>query len=330
MSRLLPVLLSVSLALAPALAAPPSRKAVAPYMGAACCDASGRILFSDNADRAAYPASVTKLMTALLVLEDVRARRYGFFDKVTATPDVYKCEPSWVGIKPGESMTVRDLLMALMIESANDAAIALGMHASGSFDAFVARMNARAKELGMESTAYYNPNGLPPSARRRYPWKSFNVSTASDQLKLAVQLLKCPEILEFTSVKTADLVKTPSGYRVSVTRQANRPRRETKLAKGETLVKSLRNHNNVMVKDKLKVFDEAGKECVDGLKTGYIDAGGSSVVLTGKRSGRRVIVVVLGSGDQLDTRGRILKKSSAVRDENARRILVDALESSAW
>lgn len=290
---------------------------VAPYVGAASADASGRVLFADNANRAAYPASVTKLMTALLVLEDVRTGKYSFFDKVTATADVYKCEPSWVGIKPGEKMSVRDLMMALMVESANDAAIALGVHSAGSFSGFVARMNARAKELGMNNTTYYNPNGLPPNPARKYPWKNFNVSTAADQLKLAVQILKYPEILEFSSVKTCDLVKTAEGFRVSVTRQVNRPLKETKLAPGETLVKNLRNHNNVMVKDKLKIFGPDGKECVDGLKTGYIDAGGSSVILTGVRNGRRVVVVVLGSD------------GTKVRDEHARRLLTDALDAQS-
>ena len=302
----------------------------APYRGAISADASGRVLFSDNADRPASPASVTKLMTALLVLEDVRAKKYSFFDKVTATADVYKCEPSWVGIKPGEQMTVRDLLLALMIESANDAAIALGIHSAGSFDGFVAKMNARAKELGMNATTYYNPNGLPPNGRRKYPWKNFNVSTAADQLKLAVQLLKYPEILEFTSVKTADLVKTPTGFRVSVTRQVNRPLRETKFAVGEQLVKNLRNHNNIMVKDKKKVIGPDGKECVDGLKTGYIDAGGSSIAITGTRNGKRVIAIVLGADSELDAKGRVVKRSAEVRDEQARRLIVDALDAQSW
>ena len=299
-------------------------------MGAVSADASGRVLFSDGADREAYPASVTKLMTALIVLEDVRAGRYSFLDVATATPDVVKCEASWVGLKTGEKMSVRDLLYAMLVESANDAAIVLGVHSAGSFDAFVARMNARAQELGMAATRYYNPNGLPPNSSKRYPWKSFNVSTASDQLKLALQLVKYPEIFEFTSVKTCDLIKTAGGYRVSVTRSVNRPLRETKLVQGERIVKQLRNHNNVMRMDKLKILNPDGKEAVDGLKTGFIAAGGSSIVLTGVREGKRAIVVVLGSDAMLDAKGRTLRKSSDVRDDNARRLLSDALGSLVW
>ena len=80
----------------------------------------------------------------------------------------------------------------------------------------------------------------------------------------------------------------------------------------------MRNHNNVMRTNKLKVINPDGREAVDGLKTGYIDAGGSSIVLTGSRGGKRVIVVVLGSS------------SSAERDAQASRIFRDALGSVVW
>lgn len=290
-----------------------------PYVGAISVNAeTGDVIFSDNADAEAYPASVTKLMTLLLVMEDVKAGKYSLDAAVEATADAYKSEPSWVGIKVGEKMSVRDLCMALMVESANDAAIVLGVHSAGSFDAFVARMNARAAELGMKSTKYFNPSGLPPNASKRYPWKSFNVSTARDQVRLAQTLVKMPEVLSLTSIKTCDLIKTKDGFRVSVTRRANEPIRETAVAAGEKLVKQMRNHNNVMVKDARKVFNPDGKEAVDGLKTGYIDDGGSSVVLTGARKGKRAIVVVLGSS------------TSDERDANGARLMADALGALAW
>ena len=290
-----------------------------PYVGAVSADVkTGKVLFSSNADAEAYPASVTKLMTLLLVLEDVKAGRYALTTPVTATADVYRSEPSWVGIKAGEKMSVRDLCAALMVESANDAAIVLGVHSAGSFDAFIARMNARAAELGMKNTKYHNPNGLPPNSGKRYPWKSFNVSTARDQMILARALVTNPEVLKLTSIKTCDLVKTADGYRVAVTRRTNEPTVETQPAEGEKIVKQLRNHNNVMRTDKLKIINPDGKEAVDGLKTGYIDAGGSSIVLTGTRKGKRAIVVVLGSS------------SAKERDAQAQRLMNDALGSLAW
>ena len=313
------VLAAALLAAAGASAAKSSSHRRDPYVGAIAADAaSGRVITSDHEAEEAYPASVTKLMTAFLVLEDVAAGRYSLTNMVVATPAVYMSEASWVGLKAGERMSVRDLMYAMLVESANDAAIALGVNSAGSFDAFVAKMNARAADLGMTRTRYYNPNGLPPNSGKRYPWKNFNVSTAADQLRLALEVVKLPEIFEFTSVKTCDLVKTPYGYRVNVTRAVNRPQRTTRLARGETIVKTLKNHNKIMREDKLKLFNPDGSETVDGLKTGYIDAGGSSIVLTGTRAGKRAVVVVLGSA------------SADIREANAKRLLADALGALVW
>jgi D-alanyl-D-alanine carboxypeptidase (penicillin-binding protein 5/6) len=276
-------------------AAPESAYRRTPYVGAISADAeSGRILFSENADRTAYPASVTKLMTALLVLEDVKRGRYSLGDKVTATVEAYQSEPSWIGIKAGQSMSVDDLLMALMVMSANDAAVVLAVNSAGSLSAFVERMNARAAELGMKNTAYYNPSGLPPNARRKYPWKKFNRSTAADQLKLALEIIRHPEIFKYTSTKVATVVDG-NGKSVNVL-----------------------NHNRIMRMDKFKIFNPDGSEAVDRLKTGYINAGGSSIVLTGKRGGKRAVVVVLGS------------VNANTREEHASRILKDALGALSW
>ena len=313
------VLAAALFAAAGASAAKTSSHRRDPYVVAIAADAaSGRVITSDHEAEEAYPASVTKLMTAFLVLEDVAAGRYSLTNMVVATPAVYMSEASWVGLKAGERMSVRDLMYAMLVESANDAAIALGVNSAGSFDAFVAKMNARAADLGMTRTRYYNPNGLPPNSRKRYPWKNFNVSTAADQLRLALEVVKLPKIFEFTSVKTCDLVKTPYGYRINVTRAVNRPQRTTRLARGETIVKTLKNHNRIMREDKLKLFNPDGSETVDGLKTGYIDAGGSSIVLTGTRAGKRAVVVVLGSA------------SADIREANAKRLLADALGALVW
>jgi len=265
-----------------------------PYVGALAVDAkTGRVLFSDGADRPARPASVTKLMTAMLVLEDVKAGRYGLDSQVAAGPLALQMEPSVIGFydakeKRNVTWSVDTLLHALMIRSANDAAVALAEHSAGTMEAFVARMNARAKSLGMSGTVYYNPNGLPPNAAKKYPWKSFNVTTCSDQAILAREIVnRYPEMLRYTSKKTWTM---PNGQKII-------------------------NHNDVMRMDKWKIVNPDGTEAVDGLKTGYIDAGGSSVVLTGSRGKRRAIVVVLGSA------------TKALRDEHARTLMSDALTS---
>ena len=270
-----------------------------PYVGAISVAAeTGRVLFEDNADAEAYPASVTKLMTAFLVLDDVKAGKISLSDRVTASPertkrDRHLRQPSCIGLKAGESMTVDQLLLALLVHSANDAAIFLAEKCAGSTAAFVGRMNAKARSLGMTRTNYDNPNGLPPPAWVKE--RKFNTSTCRDLVKLARALIaEHPEILKYTSVKVCDI----------------------QLPNGEPFKRV--NHNNVMVKDKLKVINPDGSEAVDGLKTGYIDAGGSSLVLTGTRKGTRAIVVVLGSA------------TSKERDDKARDLLADALSALVW
>ncbi|MGN0876986.1 MAG: D-alanyl-D-alanine carboxypeptidase family protein [Kiritimatiellia bacterium] len=277
-----------------------------PYVGALVFDAaSGQILFSDRADARAYPASVTKLMTAYLVLDEVKAGRVRLTDVVAASPtatreDVWLRQPSCTGLRTGAQMTVDELLKALMVNSANDAAIFLAERCCGSREAFVAKMNEKARALGMTQTAYYNPNGLPPAPTAKE--RKFNVSTCNDLAKLARGLLRDhPGILRYTSLK----VWKPTCVGKPLTD-----------AKGNQI--TWVNHNNVMVKNKLKVINPDGSEAADGLKTGYIDAGGSSVILTGTRKGRRAVVIVLGSA------------SAAERDENARRMLTDALDSFSF
>ena len=270
-----------------------------PYVGAVSVDAdTGRILFASNIDTPAYPASVTKLMTAFLVLDDVKAGRLSLADQVVASPtktrrDVHLRQPSAIGLKPGQSVSVDTMLKAIMVKSANDAAVFLAEKCSGSMEAFVARMNDKACSLGMTSTRFYNPNGLPPY--KRSETDNFNVSTCRDLAIMARALIRThPEILKYTSLKVCELELPMQGAVRFV------------------------NHNNVMVKDKLKVINPDGSEATDGLKTGYIDAGGSSVVITGKRGDKRAIVVVLGSN------------TAAERDDAAREKLRDALDALSF
>ncbi len=269
-----------------------------PYVGAIAVDAAtGRVLFERNADVVARPASVTKLMTLLLCIEDMHALKYDPTTRVTASVRCSREKPSVVGLKPGQSMTVDDLLMSIMVKSANDAAVLLAENSTakragreiqpGDLQAFVMRMNSKAKELGMKNTHYETPNGYPPPPGSKRP---FDTSTCRDLVKLARKIVTMPEVFRFTKTKLC-----------TVTDGAGQPLKMV-------------NHNNILVKDKKKILNEKGESEVDGLKTGYIDAGGSSIVLTGIRNGKRAIVVVVGS------------QTSKLRDEHARKLMVDALD----
>lgn len=290
-----------------AVANPTSPYVRTPYVGTISVNAEdGAVLSEDNADGKAYPASVTKLMTAYLVFDDIKAGKLNLSDTVVASPvkskaDAHFRQPSCTGLRTGEKMTVDEMLKALMVNSANDAAIFLAEKCSGDVKTFVERMNAKAEKLGMKSTKYFNPNGLPPP-----PWakeRCFNYSTCRDLAKMAVALLKVhPEILDYTSLKVWDVTAMGRPFLDGRTRQQIR----------------WVNHNNVMVKDKLKVMNPDGTESVDGLKTGYINAGGSSVVITGKRKDKRVIAVVLGSA------------SAKERDNAAADLVSDALTALVW
>ena len=152
---------------------------------------NGDVMFSRNADARRAIASTTKLMTALLALERARPN-----EVVTAPP--YNALPveSQIGLRAGERMTVEDLLEALLLESANDAAVALAEGLSGSRGAFVREMNERAAELGLEDTSYANPIGLDDPA---------NYSTARDLADLSLILMRRPRFRRIVDMPVAEL-----------------------------------------------------------------------------------------------------------------------------
>ena len=151
----------------------------------------GDVMFARNANERQSIASTTKLMTALLTLEDARPR-----EVFTASDYVAAPVESQIGLRPGERMRVRDLLVALLLESANDAAATLAEGVSGSVDEFVADMNERAAELGLEDTSYANPIGFDDP---------LNYSTASDLATLTKELLRRPRFARVVDMPEAEL-----------------------------------------------------------------------------------------------------------------------------
>jgi D-alanyl-D-alanine carboxypeptidase (penicillin-binding protein 5/6) len=189
------LLLSLSFP-AEAVAATPYSKAGMKVDGTICVDAAtGTVLSEEKADFPGHPASVTKLMTTLLVLEDIRANQTTLRSRVKVTKAAADIGGSQVWLAAGESFTVEEMLYALLLKSANDVAVALAIDRAGSVPAFVARMNRRAAELGMTRTTFVTPSGL------TYGKGPHDTTTARDLAKLSVTLCRFPEALKYTSTK---------------------------------------------------------------------------------------------------------------------------------
>ena len=237
-----------------------SRKTIArdPWLGAIVVDATtGKVLYEDQADAKGYPASVLKLMDLLIILEKIEQKQLSFQDQVPVSAKASHTGGSRVWLAEKESFTVDEMLYALMVQSANDAAVALAEKVAGSTDGFIELMNRRAKELGMANTVFHSVHGLPPGKGQEH-----DVTTARDLSLLCRELLKHPDTLRYTSTREHP-------FRPNVA--------------GKTI--QMRTHNHLL----------AHVEGCDGFKTGYIAPSGYSIAVTAARHGQRVIVVVLDS-----------------------------------
>ena len=153
---------------------------------------TGTVLFAQDEHTPREPASVTKIMTLLLVMEAIDSGALSYDDVVTGSAHAAGMGGSQIWLKENEQMTVRDLLKAVCIVSGNDAAVALAEHLAGSEDAFVERMNARAQELGMNDTHFANCTGLPAE---RHLTSACDIALMSREL-----ILHHPDIRQFTTV----------------------------------------------------------------------------------------------------------------------------------
>ncbi|HPE95777.1 MAG TPA: D-alanyl-D-alanine carboxypeptidase family protein [Bacillota bacterium] len=151
--------------------------------------ADGTLLFSKNAHERAEPASTTKIMTALVVLETLRSD-----EVITVTQETTGAEGSSLYLKAGEQLTVRELLLGMMLESGNDAAETLAKAAGGSVEGFVAMMNEKAAQMGLEDTHFENPHGL--SSENHY-------TTAADLVKIACTAMSSEAFREYVSTYKA-------------------------------------------------------------------------------------------------------------------------------
>ena len=238
------------------------------WKGFICIDAqTGNSLIEDNADVITPPASMTKLMTFAVLHDKLAQGSLTLATMVPITPSDSKMGGTQVYLDPSETFSVEDLIHAMMIQSANDAAHALARVSAGSPEAFVELMNAKARELGMAHTTFVTPHGLPPASRQI---ADGDLTTPRDFAILCRYLVQKTNVLSYSSVKERDF--------------------------GPNRVKGpqhMINHNKLLGK----------VDGVDGLKTGYTQGAGYCLSATALRNGHRVIIVIMGAfgpGGQID------------------------------
>ena len=176
-----------------------SRKAVTPYRSILLMEANtGRVLKAKNERLGTQPASIVKMMTALIAMEHVKRNTIHLDEIITTSRRASRIGGQQVYLKQGEKFSLRDLMKSIIISSANDSSYAVAEHITGDIEVFVELMNQRAKELGMADTRFVNVNGLPPGGKR-----PANQMSARDAGILARELIKYPLIMKWSATKNA-------------------------------------------------------------------------------------------------------------------------------
>lgn len=153
---------------------------------------TGQVIYEKNADERLRPASVTKVMTILLIVEEIEKGTISLEDMVTVSAYASSMGGSQIYLEEGEQMSVSDMLKSIIVSSANDAAVAMAEYIAGSESAFVERMNGRAAELGMENTLFMNCTGLLDQTE--------HLTTARDIAIMSRELIKYDWIKEYTTI----------------------------------------------------------------------------------------------------------------------------------
>lgn len=160
---------------------------------AALYDASGQMLYEMNAEEPLQPASVTKIMTLLLAMEALDRGEVQLDTMVTGSAHAASMGGTQIWLKEGEQLPFDEMLKAIAVGSANDCAVAVAEHLCGSEEAFVQKMNERAKELGCTSTTFVNANGLDADGQK-------TLTSARDLALISAELLRHPKILDYTTI----------------------------------------------------------------------------------------------------------------------------------
>jgi serine-type D-Ala-D-Ala carboxypeptidase (penicillin-binding protein 5/6) len=230
--------------------------------------ASGVILDGKMIETPRPPASMTKMMTEFIILDQIAAGKLRWEEEVTVPKRVTAIDEAQIYLVAGEKKTVRELFIAMAVQSANDAAVALAEHVGGSEEAFVEQMNQKAVELGMKHTHYRNSTGLDPAVSSQAEGK--HEMSAHDAAILAVQLIKAhANMLDIASIPTYTFHKGT--------------KQEQKVT-----------NSNWMLPGLQQVY-----QGVDGVKTGYTRAAGYCFTGTAKRGEVRLVTVVMAARSQI-------------------------------
>lgn len=231
---------------------------------------SGQIFYELNIDEPLPVASISKLMTLVLVLEALNDGKVALADLVITSEYAASMGGSQVWLEPGEQLTLEEMLYAIAVGSANDAAVAAAEYLAGSESAFASLMNQRARELGLIHSEYSNASGLPPTL---LGLGGRQVMSARDVAELARHALTVPRLLEFVSTY------------------------EYTMRSNSTKKPVLWNNNKLLRR----------YQGVDGLKTGFTTEAGYCIAATAKRNELRLIAVVLGSSSEASRESDITK-----------------------
>lgn len=231
------------------------------------------VLYEQNAEEQVYPASITKVMTAICVMEAVEAGQLALDDQITAQDDCWEgldYTSSNANIKPGEIMSVEDLLYCLLVASANEAANILAEEVSGSISAFVDEMNQTAAELGCTGTHFVNTNGMPDED---------HYTTCNDLYLMA------KACLSYDTLRT--IVKSPECY-IEATNVSER--------------RHYFNTNGLL--SNMNYMGYVYDKCI-GIKTGSTEAAGYCLLSAAESGGKTLIAVVMGCENPKDENGKI-------------------------
>lgn len=235
------------------------------------------VLYEHNAYEKAYPASITKVMSAILVMEALENGTLTLDQEITATQSAWKgmdYTSSNQNIQPGETMTVKDLVYCMMVASANEACNILATEISGSIEAFVEDMNEKAVELGCTGTHFMNPHGMPDDN---------HYTTAYDLYLIAKYAMSFDFFRE---------VVATDEYYTAATNLNETPRH-------------FFNTNALLSGKKYKGYEY---EYCTGIKTGTTSAAGNCLLSSAEKDGRRLICVVLGCENPVDSSGNVQRK----------------------